>query len=195
MIYRVVRYTAFCILRIFFGLTVRGRDCIPRQGAFILASNHISNLDPMVLGSVCYNLYILAKEELFRPSLWGAFLRQLKAVPLRRGRADLTAMKTALALLKNSRPVLIFPQGGRGGKKARPGVGFLYKKTDVPLILAKVTGTDTILPKGRKWPSPGKITVTFTRAAKIDRAGSPQEIADRIFGQIKNSLLLTKKIN
>ncbi|MBN2482896.1 MAG: 1-acyl-sn-glycerol-3-phosphate acyltransferase [Candidatus Omnitrophica bacterium] len=186
MLYNFIRFCVFCFLRIFFRLEIQGIHNIPRQGAFILASNHVSNLDPLVVGILPRGkIYFLAKEELFSPAPWGACLRFVGAVPLKRGRADLGAMKTAVMCLKNGRPLVIFPQGGRGKEKAKPGVGFLYKKSGVPLILAKVEGTDKVLPKGKKWCSFGRIRVIIQKAESIDKTQNPQDISTQILEHIK----------
>src|SRR5471030_135232 len=86
---------------------------IPRQGGFILASNHISNLDPVVLG-ICSvrRLNFMAKIELFH-GLLGFFLTNLGAFPVKRGEADFGAMKEALKRLKKGHGVLIFVEGTR----------------------------------------------------------------------------------
>jgi len=186
MLYNLLRFCIFLSLRIFFDLKIQGKELLPQGGAFILAANHISNLDPLVVGLLPREkVYFLAKEELFSPPLWGSFLRFLGSVPLKRGRADFNAMKTALRCLKTGKPLIIFPQGGRGGKKAKPGVGFLYKKLNVPLMLARVQGTDKVLPKGKKWFSRGQIRVAIERAENIDKNKDPQEIAADILEAIK----------
>src|SRR5579863_3703731 len=111
---------------------------IPRHGAFILASNHISNLDPVVLG-ICSvrRLNFMAKVELFK-GLLGFVLTRLGAFPVKRGESDFGAMREALKRLKIGRVILIFVEGtrriGNEPSKAQAGVGFLAMKSGVPIV-------------------------------------------------------------
>src|SRR5471030_2487382 len=110
---------------------------IPRHGAFILASNHISNLDPVVLG-ICSvrRLNFMAKIELFKGAL-GFFLTKLGAYPVKRGESDFGAMRESLKRLKSGKVVLIFVEGsrriGNEPSKAQAGVGFLAMKSGVSI--------------------------------------------------------------
>ncbi len=144
--------------RLCFGFLVTGRERIPRTGAVIIASNHVSYYDPPVVGSgVPREVYFLAKEELFRNRLFGWLISKYNAIPLRRSTGDVGALKKAVALLKQGRAVLMFPEGTRSltGKllKPKPGVGMIAALTSSPVVPAYVTGTnrlrDALLRKSR----------------------------------------------
>src|ERR1700691_4219565 len=138
---------------------------IPRQGAFILASNHISNLDPVVLG-ICSvrRLNFMAKIELFKGVL-GFFLTNLGAFPVKRGESDFGAMREALRRLKEGRVILIFVEGtrriGNEPSKAQAGVGFLAMKSNVPIVPVFVQGTDKVMAPGTKFFKRGRVFATF----------------------------------
>src|SRR6202050_4491514 len=113
MIYYLTYFATKVLSWVYFPFTAHQTRIIPRRGAFILASNHISNLDPVVLG-ICSirRLNFMAKIELFK-GLLGFFLTSLGAFPVKRGESDFGAMREALRRLKMGRVILIFVEGTR----------------------------------------------------------------------------------
>jgi len=133
-------------------LKVTGLSHIPAEGAVIVACNHISNVDPPVMGWAALpvrTLRYLAKMELFRIPGLAWFLRNVGAIALDRGRADVAAVRTALEVLARGRCLLIFPEGTRSqdGRPGRPkgGVGYLAGKSGAPVVPARVVNTDRLL--------------------------------------------------
>lgn len=188
MLYSISRFLSKCILKIRFKLEVKGKEAFPKNGPFILASNHVSNLDPVVVGVGCpYKLAYLAKEELFQNKLFGRYLKSLGCIPLKRQQTGAGVLRQALKILKN-KPMVIFPQGGRSESydNFKAGVGFLQKKSDLPVIAAKVYGTGQILPKGAKTFKKGRIKVVYARVEAIKRGDSIEEIAAKVMEKIKN---------
>jgi len=144
--------------RVLFGFLVTGRERIPKAGAVIIASNHVSYYDPPVVGSgVPREVYFLAKEELFRNKMFGWLISKYNAIPLRRSVGDVGALKKVVGLLKQGRAVLMFPEGTRSltGKllKPKPGVGMIAALTSSPVVPAYIKGTnrlrDVLLRKSR----------------------------------------------
>jgi 1-acyl-sn-glycerol-3-phosphate acyltransferase len=186
MLYRLSRALLFIFFRTFFSLTVEGRSVFPKTGPFLLASNHSSNFDPPLLAAASpRSLYFMAKQELFKNKLFGAYLRILHALPLDRVTGDSAALRQAIRLLKEL-PFVVFPQGTRGQdmEHFKAGVGFLWKKTGVPVIACRIYGTDQILPKGRRFPSPGRIRVVFKLVEGLDACMDSQTVTARIMGTI-----------
>ena len=110
---------------------------MPRKGAYILACNHISNLDPVVIGiSTPRRLHFMAKAELFKQPFVAWWLRKLWAFPIKRGEADFGALKESLKWLKKGEPVLVFPEGTRRKEdkpvNPQPGTGFIALKSQAP---------------------------------------------------------------
>ena len=167
-------------------MQVKGRYNIPRKAPFILAANHLSNIDPVVLAAACPRmLNFLAKAELFEVPFFGSLIRALRAFPVKRNKADIGALKEGLKRLKKQ-ALLVFPEGTRAkdAKKAYGGVGFLALKSGVRVIPAKVYDTDKVLGPGSKFPKPHRITVTFGKPLKFDKKEKPLEIARRIIAAI-----------
>ena len=190
MIFRVGLFLCTVFYRIFFNIEVTGKDSLPPKGTpFILASNHLSNLDPPLLGVLVapLKLVYLAKEELFKNKVFGFILSAVGCVPLKRGSSDIRAVRTALKALKQ-KPVLIFPQGTRSQDydNFTDGIGFLCKKSEVPVVAAKIEGTDKALPKGAKFVKRVKIRVSFALVKDIKGSDSYQEISAKVMETIRN---------
>src|SRR3989338_5309271 len=88
--YAFSKLVLWLIFRIRYGLQVRGQEHVPARGPFIVASNHISFLDPPLLGVACpRRLRFLARADLFHRPLLGCYLRSIGVMPIKRGEADL----------------------------------------------------------------------------------------------------------
>jgi len=153
------------LFRRMFRLKVSGEENIPATGAYIVAPNHRSYIDPLVLNAVFPEpLFFLAKEELFRPPL-GWFTRHMRAVPVRRGSGDVAALELSLEVLRGGCPVCVFPEGTRAqpGKFLRPkaGIGLLAVKSGVPVLPVYLGGTDRILPRDALLPRLGGSVEVF----------------------------------
>jgi len=106
---------------------------------------------------------------------------------LKRGQNDIRAIRLALKLLKN-RPLTIFPQGTRGAsmEAVNSGVGFLCKKSKVPIIVARIYGTDKESCKDVNLFNKGKIRVIFARVDNIEEGDSYEDITQKVMGKIKS---------
>lgn len=188
MLYWLGRLTIRCFLKVFFNLEVLGQEIFPSQGAFILASNHPSHFDPPLLaGVVKRRISFLAKEELFCNRIARVFFQELGAIPVKRHASDFKAMRQALAVLKK-KPLLIFPQGlvGAPWDQANAGVGFLAKKSGVPLIVARIDGSEQIFPITSSLGKRKTIKVIFDRMEDIDSCATNQAIATQVMAKIKS---------
>lgn len=165
-IYEASRLICLAIAKILFRLRVDGVHHVPRSGAAILAVNHTSFLDPVIVGvAVRRHLYYMAKEELFRFRPFGWLLQQYQVFPVNRRRIDLQAMKHAISVLQQGEALVIFPEGTRGDgdhlRPARPGIGMIAARSKAPIIPVLHRGTEKALPRGAWFPRPHRISVTF----------------------------------
>ncbi|KHO62464.1 acyl-phosphate glycerol 3-phosphate acyltransferase [Thermoanaerobacter sp. YS13] len=146
MFYYIAKVIVLVIIKVIFRIEVRGLENIPKKGPVIICPNHISLLDPPVIGALLNRrIYFMAKEELFKnPFLKFLLGTGLGAFPVKRGTADLSAIKTALTYLKKGRAIGIFPEGTRSktGKlqKAEPGVALLAIKGNAPVVPIGIKG-------------------------------------------------------
>jgi len=188
MLYAILKIIVVFILKVFFRLEVKGKEFIPKNNGFIFASNHLSNLDPVVLGAASpVRIYFLAKEELFRNPLFSSFLKTLGAIPLKRDKPGVSSLKKAINILRDKKPIVIFPQGTRGYRGIPlEGVGFLCRKSRVPVIAAKITGTDKALPKGKITIKLHPIKVTFSSVEDLSYSDSYEKITQKVWKRIEN---------
>jgi 1-acyl-sn-glycerol-3-phosphate acyltransferase len=128
------------------GWEVHGRENVPKTGAVIVASNHISYWDPLLVGTAAMReQHFLAKEELFRGPL-GWLIRSYNAIPIRRGRADLSGLAKATDVLRAGRSLILFPEGTRQRdgelRAARPGLGMLAVGSDALIVPTCIMGSN-----------------------------------------------------
>jgi 1-acyl-sn-glycerol-3-phosphate acyltransferase len=167
MLYAVLKPIAVALMRLLFRLEVVNPGLVPATGPVLLVSNHISVLDPPLIGGAAPRpLVFMAKEELFRIPLFGRLIRALNARPVRRDGSDMRALKAALAVLEEGQAILVFPEGTRGAeggplRDGKPGVGMLAVLSGAPVVPVYVSGSGAALPRGRAVPRPHKVRVTF----------------------------------
>jgi len=152
--YSLLRKLAIVVFKIFFAIKIQGKENIPPRGGVILASNHLSYLDPIILGIlVPRRMNFIAKEELFENFFFRLLITKLGAFPVERERMDRTAYQKILDLLKKEEIVVLFPEGTRSvnGKigQLQSGTARIALKTNVPLVPIIIQGTDKALPGER----------------------------------------------
>ncbi len=160
------RFLCLGIARVIFRLHIEGEEFIPRTGPTILAANHASFIDPIIImASVRRPVRFMAKKELFRFPLFGWLLRQFGTFPINRNRINLQAFKQATALLEAGEVIAMFPEGTRGDgielRPAKPGIGLIAARTGVPVIPVLHRGTEKVLPRGAWFPRPHRIVIKF----------------------------------
>lgn len=109
----------------------------------------------------------MAKDDLFKNKVFGWILQNVSsAFPLKRESGDVKALREAIHRLRHDSPVVIFPQGTRIIDQtqltediAQEGIGFLVAKAGVPVVPAKVMGSDKVMPPHSRFPRRGLITI------------------------------------
>ena len=181
------------LLRMFFRLVYRvrwgGRDHIPRRGPIIYAANHQSHYDPPLIGCLAADrpFSSVAQSGLFSTGPSGWLMRQVGAIPLKRGQSDVSAVRIAIAQLKVGGCVLIFPEGGRTRDGVmgpfHRGVLVLVRRSKAAVVPVAVDGTYAVWPIGRRFPRlRGRIGVKFGRpiAAEELLNDSPEVALERL---------------
>ena len=164
--YKFAQFTSFLYFKLFHRFEVGGLQNVPKEGAFILASNHLSFFDPPALGCrLPRNLHYFARNSLFTGPL-GILISNLNSIPVKRDQLDLKTLKTVLRVLNMGHPLLVFPEGTRSVNgqlsDGQRGVGLLVAKSMVPVLPAKIEGAFEILGKGKLVPRVGrKLKVNY----------------------------------
>ena len=154
-------------------------DEIPRDGPVIIAANHASNFDAVVLGAwlipkIGRRFQWLGKKELFDWPVVGYLARHGGVHPVDRSTADVEAYRLAKRILDDGHVLFVFPEGTRSRdgvlQAGRDGVASLALRTGAPIVPVGIAGSDRVWPRGQKLPRPGgRVTV---------RVGPPFRLAD-----------------
>jgi 1-acyl-sn-glycerol-3-phosphate acyltransferase len=160
--YRFGYKLSWLLGRLCFSFKVYGRDLIPNKGGCILAMNHESYLDPPLAGMCCRRpIYFLARKTLLDWPIMGKIFPKCNVVPVDQERADMSALKNVIKLVRNGECTIVFPEGGRtpDGKlhPAQPGLGLVIAKSLAPVVPMRIFGAY------RAFPIHGKITCTPVR--------------------------------
>lgn len=151
-------------LHLYFRGRIYGAEHVPQQGPLVVASNHASDFDPPILSNcVGRPVAYMAKQELFRVPVLGTLIRWYGAYPVKRGSADRSAIRAALAHLETGWAVGVFLQGTRApdGRIREPklGAALIAAKTQASILPVSLWGTHGIIQKGNPIPRPVPVTV------------------------------------
>ena len=152
-------------------------DAIPKDGPIILAANHASNLDPVVMAAVVLpkvgrRFQWLGKKELFGWPVVGWVARNGGVHPVDRGAADVEAFRLAKRILDEGHILFVFPEGTRSAdgklQEARDGTAVLALRTDAPILPVGIAGSHGVWPRGQKLPHPGgRVTIRVGTAFRL----------------------------
>lgn len=164
MMFALVKFIIRVFLLFVFRIKIVGKKNIISGKGAILAGNHKSNWDPLLVAlGAPKNIAFMAKSELFKFKPFGFILKKLGAFPVHRGKGDIGAIKTALSILKAERTMVMFPEGKRVSEGERvdvkPGVTMLATRARVPVVPVLISG---------KYRWMGKITVTYGEPIYFD---------------------------
>ena len=149
--YRVARPVVSRFSKVYFDYEARYLTDLPRSGAFILAPNHLSLVDPVFSSLVAHqNVRYLAVDELFgRSRFFDSLTGFWGAIPMPRGRIPWTALHTAVRTLKADRPIGVYPEGRRvdywGETAPNRGAAWLALLTGVPIYPVAIEGSEMVL--------------------------------------------------
>ena len=156
---------AYGVARLLWGLRVEGLENVPKTGPVLVTSNHVSNLDPAILGAVVpRESAFAAKRELFAVPVLSAWIRSLNAIPVDRSQLSVGALRALGDFLEREKALIFFPEGTRGSagvlRSPKLGVGMILAKYPAQVVPVCLEGTD------RPWRSffrRGRVRVAFGR--------------------------------
>jgi 1-acyl-sn-glycerol-3-phosphate acyltransferase len=190
LLYEIAAYILSFYLKVFHRFQVYGAHHLPKNGPVIVVSNHANFIDPIVVGcslrqrQVCF----MAKEELFRIPFFGQIIKKLGAFPVRRGKGDRSAFRTAFEILKQKKVLGMFPEGTRykDGKihSIRQGATLLAAESGAKVLPMIIRGTNNL--KLFRFP---EIKVYIGEAFTIEQAESKKEMIIKGTAEIYSRLL------
>lgn len=169
MFAKILIVIAYPILRVIFPIRVIGRENIPKDGGFILCSNHTALLDPVFFLLVGpKNIHFMAKEELFKSRLAKWFWGKFGVFAIKRGTGDVESINKAIGFIKNGEVLGIFPEGKRSRdytpQNAKAGVALIAHVAHADILPAAVYSKGRIRPFKRS-------TVRFGKMIKYESLG------------------------
>ncbi|HBF39294.1 MAG TPA: 1-acyl-sn-glycerol-3-phosphate acyltransferase [Firmicutes bacterium] len=196
VLYSIFKILFRGLLKLFSGLTVTGKENIPENGPALIVANHISNWDPMVLGSdLKRQVKFIAKEELIKIPLIGLLIKAWGVVPIKRGRGDREAISKSLEILKNQHLMGIFIEGRRNTVhpeqmlKPQHGAAMLALKTGVPVIPAAIINSNKIFRSFKRVRVIIGAPIKFTEEAGVDK----KELYEQISNQLVQEIMKLKR--
>jgi len=203
MLKMVSRATLGPLARVLFRARVNGAKNVPMEGPVILASNHLSFIDSVVITLLApRTVSFLAKDTYFTGKGlkgWASkmFFQSIGAIPVKRGvgQAAQDALNSGLELLEDEKAFAIYPEGTRSidGRlyRGKTGVAWLALKSGAPVVPVGLKGTDKVQPPGTNGIRLAKITVSFgkpmdlTRHGRAESGGARRHATDEVMEQIQ----------
>jgi 1-acyl-sn-glycerol-3-phosphate acyltransferase len=192
---RTLRATLGPLILAAYRTRVVGIENVPEGGA-ILAGNHVSYLDPVLLWCCAPRpVHFMGKNELWESRPIGWALTHLLAFPVHRGAPDRTAIVTAGRLLESGSLVGMFPEGTRQRAEteelgeASQGVAFISLRAGVPVVPVGIAGTEEALPRGARLPRFPRVTFRFGEPVRPQEfEGAKRERIDRMTREVMDRI-------
>ncbi len=204
MLLSIIKFIAYPLFRVLFSVEHEGVENVPEDGAVIIAGNHPSYLDGLLVGlPIERPIRFMAWDALFKVPLLGALIKAMGAFPvdIRKGRGE-AAFREALRVLSRGDALGIFPEGQRSEQAAmgdlRTGVARLAIETGAPIVPVTIGGAMRAWPKWKLLPKSAKIIVRYhkpirlseeERAANRDNREFHQQVMSRVAASINRSLI------
>ena len=202
----LTHHVCFSLLRSYFTiahrLTIIGREKLPAHGPFVLAANHCSHLDALVLGAALIPRHrerafpIAAGDVFFQSTVTSTFSAiMLNALPIWRKNCGPHALADLRRKLQEEKAVfIIFAEGGRSRTGSmmpfKHGLGMLVAETDVPVVPCRLAGTFEVLPPHRRVPRPVAIKLVIGDALQFASTANDRtrwsQIAQSVESAVRN---------
>lgn len=198
-LYRFILCLAWSAFRLFYRHKVYGMEHFIR-GSAIIAPNHTSYLDPPI-ASISWpeEVHFLARESLFKPFLFGPFIRALNAHPVSGDVTDISIFKTIISVLKEGKQLILFPEGERTEGELgeiKPGIGMLAMRSKAAIIPTYIHGAYEIWGRERKLPKLfGRTVCIFGTPIHWETFANleKKEAQEKIATKVAESILALKK--
>jgi 1-acyl-sn-glycerol-3-phosphate acyltransferase len=194
VLYYLFKYSVVSpMLHLYFRGRIYGVEHVPKQGSLIVVSNHASDFDPPILSNcVGRPVAFMAKEELFDVPILGQAIRLYGAYPVKRGAADRSAIRAALASLEEGWATGVFLQGTRTPDAritdAKLGAAMIAAKSQASILPVSLWGTQEIIQSGSSIPRCVPITVRIGEPIPPPPPGD-REALERVTQQCADAIM------
>ncbi|WP_125612130.1 lysophospholipid acyltransferase family protein [Specibacter cremeus] len=190
-IYDTTRFLTRATISAFCRPTLEGLENVPASGPFIVAPNHLSFLDSVIVQALTPRpVSFFAKAEYFttkglKGRAMKTFFTAVNSIPVERGEqaASVAALKTLLDILGRGEGVGIYPEGTRSRDgllyRGRTGVGWLALTTGAPVLPVGLIGTEELQPAGSNRIRPRTFTMRFGTPLYFDKTGPDHALPAR----------------
>ena len=168
-VYGLFHYLSVVFYDMFFRGEVAGLENLPPSGAFLIAANHASLLDPPIIGSqVPRQMCFFARKTLWKPGMASWWLTAVGVIPVDRdGGTDVGAIKRVLRSLADDKVLVLFPEGTRSRdgnlQTPKPGMGMIICRTQVPVVPARIFGSFEAFGRDGRLRLGTSVSVVFGR--------------------------------
>jgi 1-acyl-sn-glycerol-3-phosphate acyltransferase len=195
MLLSIIKFVARKLFRVLFAVEYHGLENVPASGAIIIAGNHPSYLDPvLVMLPIERTIRFMAWDALFKVPILGTVIKVMGAFPvdIRKGRGE-SAYREALRVLNEGNALGIFPEGQRSEKgpmgELRTGVARLAIETGAAIVPVTIGGAFRAWPKWKLLPKPAKIIVWYHEPIRLNDTDRTVRRDDKEFhGQVMQRL-------
>lgn len=195
-LYRPLHFIGSYFVALIHRTEVIGRENVLKKQGVILASNHSSYWDPVILcASMWRPLHYLTKSELFSTRFGRFLFTATGQIEVERGKGDHEALVNAINALKERKAVVFFPEGttfeGKNLGKGHTGVARVAIKAEVPVVPVAIFNTWNILAKGKKFPRLLKAKVVFGKPLYFKEyygRGDDKKATDEVTGKIMREI-------
>ncbi len=195
MLYRFGHFVFAVFFKLFYRWRISGREFLPKKGPFIICANHISWIDPLVVGSAVptrLKVHFMAKHELFRNGFTGYILRKVGAFPVNRSSADYGAIRRAFKILNEGNVLGLFPEGTRSktGKLQKPqhGSALIAGQSCVPVLPVALNGPYRIGRPLHVSIGPAFVLPPLTYSQRGEKKEKLEQMSNMIMDNIKKLL-------
>jgi len=180
------------VMKVYGRLAATGIENLPEKGPFIIAPNHLSLADvPSIAAAISWKtssqIFFLGATEYFGGPTVSKIARIFQVIPVDMETRLYNALQLSAYVLRRGKILLVFPEGSRsrdGGIKAfKKGVGIISKELNIPIVPVAISGTYAMMPSGRLFPKPARISVSFGKP--IHPGGKDyDEIVKTLYGEV-----------
>ncbi len=184
------------VMKVYGRLSVTGIENLPDKGPYIIAPNHLSYADAPSVGAAIARdtadqIFSLGATGFFEGPVMSPIARLLHVIPVDMETRLYNALQLSAYVLRRGKILLVFPEGSRSRdgriKEFKKGVGIIAKELNVPIVPVAIRGTYEMLPPGRLFPRPARISVSFGKPV-YPGGKDYDEIVKTLYGEVVKML-------